>query len=223
MDRGRLALFVGAVAAAGLVVLVLVALLGVPSPQREGGASRPRAPSARTAERVIDGRAPGGGRGEAPRPGPGVPGIAEDLAARLARAWDGGASSLAGLAPPLEAPDAAAPGVQPTAASAPRPPLRLARPLGPREQLEYAARLHDYIVLRRDDLGRRLEHLERAGQGESAEATRLRRELARLAETEPAAARQVQQLARRVQAEPQGASEPHSIERTVASEGEASP
>lgn len=161
---------------------------------------------------------------------PGPP-FAEDLAARLLRAFDGGRPlSSAGLDPETGEPAAPPPLVlgssggapppnRPAPAAPPQPWVKLGRPVSLETQLEFAAMLHDWVLLRRDDQRRRLAELEESGRGSSAQATAIRRELARLDETEPRALEMYEELAQRARL----AREAASRESDPASESEQEP
>ncbi|MDQ3030954.1 MAG: hypothetical protein M3Y87_00935, partial [Myxococcota bacterium] len=80
----------------------------------------------------------------------------------------------------------------PAARSRPEPPPVLPvlhHPPTPQEQLDRASRVYDYIILRRDDVRRRIEEVERSG--DHSELARLRRELAGLDQSAPDAHRRV--------------------------------
>jgi len=85
----------------------------------------------------------------------------------------------------------------PAGATEPRAPavLRIEAPRTAAERMDYAAGLHDLVVLRGDDLRNRLAELERTGQGDSPQAGRIRWEIARLEQAEPGARAQVEELA----------------------------
>src|SRR5690606_10646470 len=68
-------------------------------------------------------------------------------------------------------------------AEIPRSTVRSLRPATPEELLERTARVHDYVLVRRDEVRRRIAALERAG--DTRGLRRLRRELARLEAAEP--------------------------------------
>lgn len=104
---------------------------------------------------------------------------------------------MVAAAPP---PSPSAPRAEP---SRPEPPPVLPvlhHPPTPQEQLERASRVYDYIILRRDDVRRRIEELERSG--DRSELARLRRELAGLDESAPDAHRRVEEYAAELPADP---------------------
>lgn len=110
----------------------------------------------------------------------------------VAVAGAAGAGGASASATPL--PPAAVPSVDPLA----RPAVVLDHPPTPEEQLDRASRVYDYIILRRDDVRRRIAEVERSD--DQSELERLRRELAGLEESAPAAHRRVEGYAAEVRA-----------------------
>lgn len=185
--REHARLWVGTIGIA-VLVLALVWMLG----DRSGRSAAPRDEPEGAIERVVlEPRAPDPAAPDPVAPDPVAepremaPEAARDLAARLARALDGGVRGAMPVAPAEGA----------TTPEPPRGALRIepARTAG--DRLDYAAGVHDWIVLRRDDLRQRLAELERTGQGDSDQANRVRWEIARLDQTEPRARAHVEEVA----------------------------
>lgn len=179
-----------------VLVLALVWLLG--RGEQPPGEASPATSAETAAPEAPEGAEPIG----EPRAMP--PEVAHELATRLARALDGGLRPLAPVVPE----GASTAGASGSALAGgrvpsepPRPAVRLDHPLTASDQMEYASRMHDWIVIRRDDLRQRLEQLEASGQGGSDQADRVRWEIQRLDQTEPEARRQVEELAERARAE----------------------
>jgi hypothetical protein len=128
------------------------------------------------------------GPSPAPSPVAPSPAIGIDLATKLASALDAGARA-APTASDAPVPSAGAP-------SPPRPLVRLGWPLSASEQLEYVARLHDFILVRREDLQHQLEQARAAG--DTLAIRRLEAELVRLDANEPVIGQRVDSLAARV-------------------------
>jgi hypothetical protein len=95
--------------------------------------------------------------------------------------------------------------------------VRLDHPPTPEEQVEHAGRLHDLVILRRDEVRHRLAEAERAG---SPEVARLRRELARLDAAEPGARQTAEAAARRARPRPPSLEAPAPSEASEAETGD---
>jgi hypothetical protein len=206
--RERAPVILGTIALAAIAIGLVVVVSG-----------RDPEPTARAPESADAGIA----RASEPR----VPeGIARDLAARLVQSLDGGRPLVEVAIDPetgephvRPADPATPPPTRPVPATPPQPRAQLGRPMSLEAQVEFAGTFHDWVILRRDEQRRRLAELEASGQGESGAATAIRRELARLDETEPRARARFEELAERARLgrEATGAAE------TEDEEGEATP